>query len=485
MNDSLMIKNFKYWNLAFVLIFGIILRLIFLNSHDFWFDENFSLYIAGLPTLQLLAQIGADNTPPLYYLLLKIFMQFSLSEYWLRGLSLISGIASIFLVYLIFEKKGKQITLLSTLFYALSPLMIYFSVETRMYQLLSLETLGFVFLFQKLLEKYTLKHIIILIFLGIIGVYTHYYFILIIIFSLIYILLKRPRQFKVWLLSFILIFISFLPWLIIYIKSSPHPGCWCFGPLTGIIATFISFSLNGVGFVTQREFLNINPIEKFLFVLVSLVVFILFLVGILKVKKDLYYILLLLGSILLLAIISIFKSLFSPRALLIFSPFFYFFAANGLYLLTKKSFIKSSIAIIVLFGIVLLISLTNPKLKGEPLKFQASYIEENFKQGDVIAHTSLYTFYSYKYYLQKDAYNYLIIQPEPSLNSVLLVKNYYQPLSNITPGNKRLWLVFNTEWTSQPFASKLKTQLSRNYPILNEQKFRKTEIILFDLTKKL
>lgn len=117
--------------IALVLLLAATLRFYQLGTESLWIDEIYSIRDArSLPTNLL------NNTRPLYYLLLGVWMQFGSSEAWLRGLGVIFGVGSVFLIYLLgFRLSGKATGLVAALLLSLSPLAINHSQEVRMYML--------------------------------------------------------------------------------------------------------------------------------------------------------------------------------------------------------------------------------------------------------------------------------------------------------------------------------------------------------------
>src|SRR5258708_22082891 len=123
--------------IIFVLIFGLILRLISLNQ-SLWLDEatSASTIKMSLSTFfQKFAQ--GDFHPPLYYLTLRLWGSiFGTSEVALRSLSILFAVATIYVVYrigreLISSKAG----LIASLLLATSGLHVYYSQEARMYSM--------------------------------------------------------------------------------------------------------------------------------------------------------------------------------------------------------------------------------------------------------------------------------------------------------------------------------------------------------------
>lgn len=134
-------KHFKIL-FCLILIFAFLIRLIAINQ-SFWLDEAIGVIAAKTLSFKELAInfIKADNHPPLYYLLLKLWGDsLGYSEISIRLLSILFSILTLGIVYKIGEllnlKKG--ISLLTVLLLATSPLYIYYSQEARMYSLATL-----------------------------------------------------------------------------------------------------------------------------------------------------------------------------------------------------------------------------------------------------------------------------------------------------------------------------------------------------------
>ena len=116
-----------------IVLLALILRLISLNQ-SLWLDEATSALVARDYSWNLIFGqfLPGDFHPPLYYMLLKIWgLFFGTSEIALRSLSVVAGVATVYLVYKIVNATTAALLL------ATSGLHIYFSQEVRMYQLAS------------------------------------------------------------------------------------------------------------------------------------------------------------------------------------------------------------------------------------------------------------------------------------------------------------------------------------------------------------
>ncbi|MFQ3568532.1 MAG: glycosyltransferase family 39 protein [Aggregatilineales bacterium] len=110
-----------------------------IGKQSLWFDEGWSAYAAAQPNLIEAAAADATN-PPLYYLLLHVWVRFlGESEFALRLFSLIAGLLALALAgkmaRALFEGRAAVLTLSLG---ALSPLLWWAAREARMYTLLAL-----------------------------------------------------------------------------------------------------------------------------------------------------------------------------------------------------------------------------------------------------------------------------------------------------------------------------------------------------------
>ncbi|HEX7587409.1 MAG TPA: glycosyltransferase family 39 protein, partial [Anaerolineae bacterium] len=151
-----MMKRFDHRAiLAFITLGGLFLRVIQLDFQPLWWDEGYSLFFATRDLATLLERTAVDIHPPLYYVLLKLWMMLAgQSETAVRLFSVAIGVAAIPLLYLLAIKlfADRRIALIAALFLAISPLHIYYSQEVRMYGLVTLFGLVSVILLVQLLD---------------------------------------------------------------------------------------------------------------------------------------------------------------------------------------------------------------------------------------------------------------------------------------------------------------------------------------------
>ena len=141
-------SNNKLWGTKFpelfVITIAILTRFWRLNYHSIWFDEAVSLFWAKadfsymLRTTFLLVE---EKHPPVYYSYLKLWHgaleQFGLqqSDAWLRASGALLGLLTVVGIMLLAHRaSGRATALLTGLLVALSPVLVWYSQELRMFQ---------------------------------------------------------------------------------------------------------------------------------------------------------------------------------------------------------------------------------------------------------------------------------------------------------------------------------------------------------------
>ena len=250
----------------FILILGLVLRLISLNQ-SFWLDEATSgLVVRNFSLTEIVTKFSpGDFHPPLYYLILKVWSSFfGTSEIALRFPSIIFGLLTIYFVYLIGKELfNKKAGIIAGILLATSGLHIYYSQEARMYSLTALLVSYLVYLFLK--KKWFLFSIILLL----TGMTDYPALLVIPVFWLV-----GRRFWRKLVLSSSLLVISYLIWLPIFIKQL-SVGFSTVGSSWGnILGTFsfknlalipVKFILGRISFDDKYLYASIILLTAFLF----------------------------------------------------------------------------------------------------------------------------------------------------------------------------------------------------------------------------
>ncbi len=130
--------------LAAIVLLAFGLRLARLTFQPLWWDEGWSLYFAASDVPTLLELTSVDIHPPLYYLLLRLWIGVAGSSVVsVRLFSVLIGTAAVPLLFVVGRRLlGRSGGLLAATLLALSPFHVYYSQEVRMYGLVALLGLG-------------------------------------------------------------------------------------------------------------------------------------------------------------------------------------------------------------------------------------------------------------------------------------------------------------------------------------------------------
>ncbi|HVC92229.1 MAG TPA: glycosyltransferase family 39 protein [Pirellulales bacterium] len=131
--------------LAVIVAAAVALRAWRLGERSLWFDEAFTWRLAGFPCAEIIERTARDNNPPLYYLLLKLWVAcFGDSAVTMRLPSVLAGAASCVGTYLLvveafsstraMEPSRRQwMGLFAAALVAVTALQVRWGWEARMY----------------------------------------------------------------------------------------------------------------------------------------------------------------------------------------------------------------------------------------------------------------------------------------------------------------------------------------------------------------
>lgn len=137
--------------LGLICLLALVLRLHRLAEPVLRWDEGWSLAHASLNWGELLRIAALDWHPPLYTVLLKLWIGLAgVSTFSLRYLSVLLGVLAVPLAYIVARAwlrasspgKGEGLAVLAALYAAVAPLLVYYSQVVRMYPLATLAVLA-------------------------------------------------------------------------------------------------------------------------------------------------------------------------------------------------------------------------------------------------------------------------------------------------------------------------------------------------------
>ena len=189
--------------LVLIILLGAFLRFHSIGKESFWLDEGYTaLAIKKFDVNSLIrnsverGQIIPDDRysynseVPAYFILLESWSKvFGISEFSLRSFSAMFGVLSLIAVfYLANYLFDKKIALISTLLASINLTLIYYSQEARNYSYLLFLSLISIILLLKSLKDGKIKHIVGLVVVNALIIYSHLPWMIFMVFEGIYVL---------------------------------------------------------------------------------------------------------------------------------------------------------------------------------------------------------------------------------------------------------------------------------------------------------
>jgi uncharacterized membrane protein len=224
-------------------------------NQSVWFDEGYSIMVAQQSVSEVISLVTVDAHPPLYYLLLKVWMaMFGESELALRGSSILAGgVSVVVLAFLLKDLFSKRIALLALPFVVAAPFLVRYLFEIRMYAFVMLIGLLATWVMVRAWRTKQTKWWIVYGLLVAIGMYTLY---MSVVFWLAHVvwLIFMTRQVKqsfikqpYWL-AYIGAAVAFLPWVPIIFEQlansalPPYMSTITLTELTNILGLLMAYS---------------------------------------------------------------------------------------------------------------------------------------------------------------------------------------------------------------------------------------------------
>lgn len=170
-----------------------------LGAQSFWNDEGNSARLSERSLRLILEGTASDVHPPLYYLILRGWRELAgASEFSLRAISAFSGLLLTALTLRLGRRLGDTSALVAGLGVAVNPALVYYAQEARMYMLLALLSLAATALWQVWLTRRTWGWGAAYAICLAAGLYTHYFFPVVVALHAAWLLLNRRGRVAIW-----------------------------------------------------------------------------------------------------------------------------------------------------------------------------------------------------------------------------------------------------------------------------------------------
>ena len=423
-----------------ILLIATILRLINLNQ-SLWLDEAINVLATIQTTFwdMLTKYPIGDFHPPGYFALLWIWTRIGgIGEIWVRVPSVIFGVATVWLVYLLGKEMiSKRVGILAALFMALAPLHVYYSQEARMYSLAAFSaTLSFYF-FWKLIHKRNWGDLAGFGISSALVLYSDYVVYLILPVQFFYLILWERKNLKSFLVPWLVSVIFLLPWLTVFPKQL-EIGTQAASSLPGWKNVVGGAGMKELLLIPIKSFFGRVSLEnKWLYGLVSGGVGIFYggimFHGLRKMDRQTY---LLIGwltiSIVLAFTVSFFIPVLSYFRMIFILPAFYLLLAKGVDVLgTQARPGRLAVAGICMISLVSLFAYyANPKFQREDWRSATAEVEGHADKNSKILFENSGIPSPYKYYAKKPDYADSGLKKIPAADD-LDIKSIGKDITNI------------------------------------------------------
>jgi len=397
--------------IALILIAGLILRLFKLDQ-SLWLDEAINVtFVKNLNLHSLIFDYSVgDFHPPLYHIMMRGWvLLFGTSEIAVRLPSVILGLATVYVVYLIAKKLfDNKTALISATLIATSPLHVYYSQEARMYMLAAFFAGLSVYFFVSIAKKETLIYWFGFVVSTALMLYSDYLPYLLFPVYVIFLLIFRNKiqksTVKTFLPAFVLIFVLVLPWFLIFPKQlatglSAAAASPAWSNVVGA-SSLKDLAVTYVKFVIGRISNDNNLIYALLFAPAGAIFALMLFLSSFRMSHLRFFLWLwLLVPTIVAFLISFFVPVFAYFRFIFILPAFYMLIAASVNLVNWPKFNRIFLTLFLTINLVSLgIYFTNTKFQRENWKGAVSYIQSASDNNSIVLFEASGPFLPFDYY---------------------------------------------------------------------------------------
>jgi len=272
-----------------LILLAFALRLYRLDYQSLRGDESFTIWFSAHSWSWLLPNIAnVEPNPPLYYFLLHYWMQaLGQSEFATRLLSLLFGVLSVPVVYLLGKSLGQPAAgVLSAFLMAINPFQIWHAQDVRNYTIWPVLSMAALIFLLHALQEGKMRYWAGWLGMTLLSLYIHYYDLFMLLFQNLFFLIllstgwglrsSRRRLLLMWLVIQVVLAIMYVPWLLygssrllFYTTRGESPPLWAVfsrslttlslgetvpAELAAVSAPFLLIALLiGLGYALRRE----------------------------------------------------------------------------------------------------------------------------------------------------------------------------------------------------------------------------------------
>lgn len=213
-------NRFETIFLLLLILLAAVLRWYRLTAQDIWGDEAFSIWLSQQP-LNVVIAGASDTHPPFYPFLLFLWIPLAgTTAFATRTLSVLIGILAVPLVFVLANRltQRPRVKWFAAILMTVSPLMIYYSQETRMYELVTILALASTYFVLRWFEEASPRVSLLYLFSTLLAIYTHYSAFFVLVAQNIFVL-RRVRHQRTTLVRWLgvqgLLIVAYVPWIVV------------------------------------------------------------------------------------------------------------------------------------------------------------------------------------------------------------------------------------------------------------------------------
>ena len=440
-----------------IVLLSFLVRAISLDFQSLWRDEVDVLRFATQPLPELLRNFTlAEHNGPLYYVLMRGWLHLvSTSEFALRFIALICGVLSIPILWRVARPLvGQRAALLTTLLAAISPYLVWYAQDAKMYAVFTMLILLASWCAERALRSGQGVWWGGFVLAASLSLYIHLLAVLMIPLYTLMLLIwpSAPHGRRRGLIALGFLTLPYLPLALwqLPLLLQPHPTGHAFVPLPEMFALLFALHTRGVALVGDW------PVSTVFLFAVLVGVFAPSmrteawveenttpLKGVLPWRARLFLALWAFLPVVLLFGVTLRLPLFQPRYLIFTLPPFLMLTARGILALARLArpvALALLAAVLAFSGLGLWVQGTQP-LKSD-FRAAAAFVAQRYQAGEPIMFQVPYVRYAFDYYFP---------QAHPTLegpwtNEGRSAQSVAQQLSEVTRGYTTLWLVVSENW---------------------------------------
>ena len=490
--------------LCLSMVIGALLRVCRLGSQSIWGDEALTLqvYAVGGSFRELLANIWDKAFhPPVYFVIIRYWIELGRSEFMLRFPSAVFGIAVIPIVYLITRRFFRTgVPGIAALVVALSPFGLWYSQEARMYSLQILLAGACTLAFLRAWKTQKPADYGLYVLAALAGLYTHIGMLLLVaghgVFALGAAAGDRKRLLA-WGIAIVIVLLGFAPWAANFLSAHRDIGgdsAIGFARNTGVsqlaytLYTFsVGFSLgpsvSGLHFVSARS----AVMSHLPAILLTATVFgILALLGLMHASQAhrfgfWFLVCSFAVPVSIVALASLLPGFaVNARYLTVAIIPFWIFVALGIHASAR---IRGGFVLPLLAAGLVTASARNyyldPAYAKQDMRSAVALVTEKARLGDVIVISSVEIGGPFIYYFRRADVPYLGYPPR---RGRVDPRRLPADMRRILHGKSRAWLVLGRTWSSDPHGL-IPRYFSSRHKSLENRAFPGVMVLCYDLSR--